>query len=253
MYTGIDILLGKIPNNYDEIQGRTFFPQPQLSRASSMFSTKSSVDYYERMEYNNNLNKDVKIDNNSNNLRLSCKTFQEKAIYVSKAPDPLNNTLNKHVTIECPTLSPPHVQTVHSTSGSSHSDNTVINIQLLYDPNTPIKPNFWDGNFHPISLHSSMKHLVLDSKNIKDSLNFMAKYISNKQVSSSKSNDFEDFYGIGKAIWNFISFVYQTNWDSLNTDKYSNTLRQKISAKFTPKVLFVPNSITNKILTGCDT
>ena len=53
-----------------------------------------------------------------------------------------------------------------------------------------------------------MEHLASDSKNIKDSLNFIAKYISNKQVDSSKSNDLEDFYGIGKAIWNFISSVY---------------------------------------------
>ena len=45
-----------------------------------------------------------------------------------------------------------------------------------------------------------MEHLVLDSKNIKDSLNFMAKYISNKQVNFSKSNDIKNFYGIGEAI-----------------------------------------------------
>jgi len=40
----------------------------------------------------------------------------------------------------------------------------------------------------------------LDAKNIKDILNFMAKYISNKQIKSSKSNNFEDFNGIGEAI-----------------------------------------------------
>jgi len=41
---------------------------------------------------------------------------------------------------------------------------------------------------------------VLDFKNIRDSLNFMARYIFNKQVDSSKSNDLEDFNGIGEAI-----------------------------------------------------
>jgi len=100
---------------------------------------------------------------------------------------------------------PTHVQTTH------HADDMVINIQLLYNPSAPIKPKLWNGSFHSISLHSSMEHLMLDLKNIKDFLNFMAKYISNKHVDSSKSNDLEDFHSMGKAVWNFISSVYQTN------------------------------------------
>ena len=39
----------------------------------------------------------------------------------------------------------------------------------------------------------------------------MARYISNKQVDSLKSNDLEDFNSISKAIWNFISLVDQAN------------------------------------------
>jgi len=129
-------------------------------------------------------------------------------------------------------------------------EDMIININLPYDPNIPIESKLWDENFYPISLHGSMEHLVLDSKNIKNSLNFMAKYISNKQVDSSKSNDIEDFYSIGKAIWNFISSVYQAKCDSLYTDKYSNTFRKKILAKFTPKILSVSNKsnkATNKL------
>ena len=92
-----------------------------------------------------------------------------------------------------------------------------------------------------------MKHLALDFKNIKNSLNFMAKYISNKQVEFSKSNNLENFHSIGEVVWNFISSVYQTNWDLLYANKYSNTLRQKISAKFTPKVQPVANK-SNKAI-----
>ena len=186
--------------------GRTVSLQPQLSRASSMPSTKSLVAYYERMECNNSLNKDIKMDNDS--PRLSYETYQEQAICVSKVADPSNNTLNKYILIKCPTLSPPHGQTMHTALDSPHVEDMVININLLYDPNAPMEPKLWNRNFHPISLHSLMEHLASDSKNIKDSLNFIAKYISNKQVDSSKSNDLEDFYGIGKAIWNFISSVY---------------------------------------------
>ena len=91
-----------------------------------------------------------------------------------------------------------------------------------------------------------MEHLVLDSKNIQDSLNFMAKYISNKQVDSSKSNNLEDFHGIDKAVWNFISSVYQANWDSLYANKQSNSLRKKIVAKFTLKIQ--PATNKNKII-----
>ena len=116
--------------------------------------------------------------------------------------------LNKHVLIECPTLSLPHGQTVHSALDSPHVEDMVININLLYDPNAPTEPKLWDGNFYPISLYSSIEHLVSDSTNIKNFLNFMAKYISNKQVNFSKSNDIEDFHGIGEAIWNFISSIY---------------------------------------------
>jgi len=57
-------------------------------------------------------------------------------------------------------------------------------------------------------LHGLIEHIASDSKNIKDLLNFMAKYISNKQVNSLKSNDLEDFHSIGEAVWNFISSVY---------------------------------------------
>jgi len=63
--TGIDILLRNIPDNYDEVRGKTSSPKPQFSKASSVSSTKSLVAYYKRIEYNNSLNKDVNMDNDS--------------------------------------------------------------------------------------------------------------------------------------------------------------------------------------------
>ena len=41
---------------------------------------------------------------------------------------------------------------------------------------------------------------------------------------------------MGDAIWNFISLVYGAKWDVLHTDNKSNTLRAKISSKFTPRI-----------------
>ena len=40
-------------------------------------------------------------------------------------------------------------------------------------------------------------------------LNFLAKYIRNKQVNNGKVNDLRDFDGMGDAIWNFLSSVYK--------------------------------------------
>ena len=74
-----------------------------------------------------------------------------------------------------------------------------------------------------------------DSKNIKTTLNFLAKYIQGKQVNSGKVNNLNDFDGMGDAIWNFIFSVYMAKWDALHTDHKSNTLRAKISVKFIPR------------------
>ena len=71
----------------------------------------------------------------------------------------------------------------------------------------------------------------------------MAKYISNKQVNSSKANELNDFDSMGNAIWNFISSVYKAKWNTLFTDNKSTTLRSKISFKFIPRV--TPNMNKN--------
>jgi len=73
------------------------------------------------MEYNNSLNEDIEIDNDS--PKLSYKTHQEQAICVSKTADLSNNMLNKCVPIKCPTSIPSHGQTMHPVSGSSHVED----------------------------------------------------------------------------------------------------------------------------------
>jgi len=80
-----------------------------------------------------------------------------------------------------------------------HEEN-VINVQIPYDPNVPTEPELWSGSFHPISLHGSIEHFASDSKNIKVTLNFLAKYILNKQVNGNTANDLSDFNGMGDAI-----------------------------------------------------
>jgi len=134
-----------------------------------------------------------------------------------------------------------YVSSEHPNTTFTYVDDTVINIQLQYDLNAPTEYDLWDGSFHSILLHSSIEHIALDSKNIKNSLNFMAKYIANKQVNPAKSNDLEDFKSIGEVIWNLISLVYQSKWNSLIVDKNTISLRKKISDKLTPRIVLLSN------------
>ena len=57
-------------------------------------------------------------------------------------------------------------------------------------------------------------------------------------------NELNNFNGMGDAIWNFISSVYKARWDTLYTDQKSNTLRAKISLKFTSRT--TPSNNSNK-------
>ena len=64
----MDIFSGISPDNYDEMRGRTVSPKLQVFRNLSISSTKSLVVYYEKMEHNNTLNKDVNMDKDSPTL-----------------------------------------------------------------------------------------------------------------------------------------------------------------------------------------
>jgi len=213
-------------DNFDEVRGRTSTSKSQVSRDSSLFSTKSLVAYHERMESNNTMDiDDVSPD-------LSYKTTQEKNIHVSKVANTRNNM--SATSQQC-------VSNVNANTTSMYGDDVAFNVPLLYNPNMLTEPKLWDGSFRLISLHRSIEHLTFDAKNIKDSLTFMAKYIGNKQVNPIKSNELKDFKGIGEAIWSFISSVYQSKWDLLIADKNDKSLRQKISDKLTSKIIPLTN------------
>jgi len=161
------------------------------------------------------------------------ETTQEKVFHVSKAAD------------QQEPMRPMDGNNKATPTGASNKES-VINVQLPYNPNAPIEPESWSGLFHPISLHESIKQIALDAKNIKVTLDFMVKYIANKQVNSAHANDLKEFDGMGDAIWKFISSVYEAKWDSLYTDNKSNTLRSKISAKFTLRSASIRNNTKEK-------
>jgi len=65
--TGMDILKGQSPDNYDEVRGRMLSHISNISRDTSMSSMISSVAYHERMAWNNAM----VVDNDDNNKDFS--------------------------------------------------------------------------------------------------------------------------------------------------------------------------------------
>ena len=112
----------------------------------------------------------------------------------------------------------------------------MFNVQLNYNLDQALDSESWDGNFHAVSLHGSMKHIASDVLSIKNSLLRIKKYISDKSINSDKANNFKDLSGMGKSIWEIISLVYNLHWDALFVDKNNITLRNKVKSKFAPQV-----------------
>ena len=209
----MDILKGRSSDNYDEVRGRSHSCSLHSSRDNSMISTTSSKPYHQRMEENNGMNIN---DINNTPSELSYETSQEREICLRAVAENSEDMLpsqGKLTNTNHLQHGPEKIPDSTSTWGSTaqNEESAFINIPLLYDPNTPADPEIWDGNFHLISLYGSIEHLGSDIKSIKNSLRFMTKYITNKQIESSKANNLDDFKGIEEAVWNFISSVYKAN------------------------------------------
>jgi len=201
-------------DNYDDIRDCTMTSNKNSSRMVSISSSKVSVDYATKIEQlNDDISEETVFKKLIDSLQLSY--INEEEIQVSRVTDYENRA--------CPQCDNSNVPALKSTL-PQRVDDDVINTQLPYDPNTLMESKLWDRNFYPILLHRSLEYLAFDSENIKDLLNFIAKYVSNKQINLKRSNNIQDFKGMGKVIWNLISLVYQLNWDSLITDKNSYTL-----------------------------
>ena len=126
-------------------------------------------------------------------------TPKSQSSYVSKATNSSTSARQQFAPTVDPTLNQP---------ASSNMFN-VFNVQLNYNPNQALDPNSWDRSFHVVSLHGLMEHLASDALNIKESLSGMRKYILDKSIKSDKANDIENFKGMGKTMWEFISAIYE--------------------------------------------
>jgi len=247
-YMRMDIPAGFVLVHDFEVRGRTPSTEKNFSRDSSMSSTWSSVIYHERMA-NNGM--DIDQEPVDNSPALSYEEDHKKILHLSKVTETLGNTRPLDGNNKANNTNPQCACNMNQNkqfqcdAASINNDDNIINIRLPYNPNIPMEPELWSSNFHPISLHRSVEQIASDTKSIKDSLNFIERYINNKKVNPSKTNNLLDFNGIGDSIWNFISAVYQANWDMFYTDNKFTTLRAKITSKFMPRIA-LSNNKNNK-------
>ena len=93
----------------------------------------------------------------------------------------------------------------------------------------------WNGEFHTVSLYSSMKHLISDIKNIKESLQRMSFYIKAKSISANPNN-VKNLESISKELQQFLSVVYELHQDSLHMNDTKTLFRNKVKSKFNLQV-----------------
>jgi len=226
----------QIPSNMDidMIRGRPALTSRASSRSSSISSNTLSILYHQCIELNNNL-PDIESQEPIDSPQLFYTRGAEAGDLVRLATDKNSANNSQHVCNEILALkriSQPHSKgkgKLIDGPSSSPSEN-MVNTQLSYDINQAIESDTWDGNFYSVSFHGSIEHLVLDTKNIKESLCCMTKYIINKKVENGKANDVNDFKGIGKAAWGFISSLYESEWNELIADSNNHSFRHKVKA-----------------------
>jgi len=207
----------------DEVRGRSLDASIHRPRSPSISSSKCDKEYHiciqresEKMVENSN---NIEPANSIGSIRLKYATQEGQNNQVSKMADTSLNTKQQHALTMEPAL-------------NSLSSENMFNIQLNYDPDQALDSELWDGNFHAISLHRSMEHIVSDVLSIKNSLLRIKKYILDKSINSDKANNFKDLSGMGKSIWEFISLVYDLHWDVLFVDENNMTLRNKVKLKY---------------------
>ena len=209
-------------NNFDKVRGRSLDASAYKPKSPSVLSSKSKEVYYTRIQQESDRMDEDEPDSSPGSVKLKYK-IQSQNHQVSKATDSSFNTRQQCTLTTDPTLNIPHCE-------------SMFNIQLNYDPDTALNPDSWDENFHAVLLYGFMEHLAFDALNIKESLTRMWKFIAGKSINGNKANDLKDLNGMGKAIWKFISIVYDSHWDFLYVNDNNTTFRSKVKSKFSPQV-----------------
>ena len=219
----------------NEVRGHSLDASIHRPRSPSMSLSKCDKKYHicvqresKKMVKDDN---DIEPANSIDSIRLEYTTQEGQNNQDSKAADTSLNIRQQYA----PTVGP----ALNSPPGEN-----VFDVQLNYDLDQTLDSELWDGNFHAVSLHRSMEYIMSDVLSIKNSLFRIKKYILGKSINGNKANGFKDLFGIGKAIWELISLVYNLHLDVLFVDENNMTLRNKVkskSLKLQTKVKLCPN------------
>ena len=222
---GMDHLKGRTSNDNNKVRGRKLSFSSNSSRDNSMLLVTFSRPYHERMEQYNNMDVD---DHNNAPSKLSYEASQEKKICLRVVAENRKDMLPSQGNL----TNDNHSQYVYEmnpnstfTQGSTvqNDESTFFNISIPYDPDVSADLKIWGGNFHLVSLHSLIEYLASDIKNIKDSLKFMTKYITNKKIDSLKANNLKDFEGIGVSQIRY-SLVVILELNGVSEVQYKNVM-----------------------------
>ena len=81
-----------------------------------------------------------------------------------------------------------------------------------------------------------MKFIKINAKNIYISLLHMANFIRSRKVNSDTINNVKKLKEFGNAAFNFVSSIYEANWNIIHTNENNNSFKNRIINKFTSKV-----------------
>jgi len=209
-----------INNSFDNERDRPLLLSIHKPRLPSISSSECSEEYHVHIKRISDRMDENEPVGSIDSIKLDYMSQGGQKDQVSMATDTTSNTMH---------------QCVSNMDWASEPtpDNNMFNINLNYDIDQALDLEEWDGKFHVTSLHGVMKHIALDVKNIKDSLRRMGKYIRDKVIDNNPNNC-KDLEGVGKALWKFLSSIYESHWNSLYADSSNNTFRSKVSSKFTP-------------------
>jgi len=96
---------------------------------------------------------------------------------------------------------------------------------IPYSTNQPAHPQLWNSCFCPISIFRINKYLEEDTKNIACFLYRITFFIRQRSLDDKNANNILQIAEFRYISWNFISFIYELEYDKLTVHKNNKSFR----------------------------
>ena len=107
---------------------------------------------------------------------------------------------------------------------------------IPYIANQPADSQLWDGNFCPISIFRMNEHLEGDARNINCSLHRISAFIRQRKLEDTSAEYIPQIAEFGFVAWVFLSSIYESGWDKLETNKDKKSFSQCVFLQFNRKL-----------------